>query len=375
MSGRAWIASALVLLLAPAAWAEVRIKDIADWQGARPNQLIGFGLVVGLDNTGGRTLLTQQAVVNVLQRFKVTGRTLALDRQDALLRTGNVSAVMVTAELGPFARQGSRLDVTVSVLDDATSLLGGTLLLTPLKGADGVDYVVAQGPLTVGGFIFTNPVGSQQPLASAQKNHPNVARIPGGGIVEREARGEILCQGQLRLLVREPDYNTAKGIAKSINARFPGVAFPLDAGTVDVVVPRNRLGDLVAFVGEVGELAVTPDFPARVVINERTGTIVAGENVKISTVAVTHANLAILTVNTPFVSQPAPFGGGVTTVVPRPSLGVTEQAGAVRVLPQSATIADLARALNALGVTPRDMIAIFQAIKKAGALHADLIIM
>lgn len=376
VGGLVLILAAVVSLPAPAVH-KVRIKDITDLQGARGNQLVGFGLVVGLDNTGGRTLLTQQTVVDMLQRFKFTSRIINIDRLDAVFRSANVSTVMVTAELGPFARLGSRLDVTVSVLDDATSLQGGTLILTPLKGADGVDYAVAQGPLTVGGFLFTNPGGSAVPLASQQKNHTTVARIPSGAIVEREARGEVLCQGQLRLLIRDADYATAKAIAKGINGKYPASAFTLDAGTVQVIVPPELKFDPVAFVSEIGQLEIIPDYPARVVINERTGTIVAGEKVKIATVAVAHGNLAISTFFDPFgaVGGGATLGRGATAGGTQGSLGVTEQPGNLKVVEESATVGDMAKALNRLGATPRDIIAIFQSIKKAGALHAELIIM
>ncbi|HLJ96564.1 MAG TPA: flagellar basal body P-ring protein FlgI [Gemmataceae bacterium] len=357
------------------AWAGARIKDIIDIEGARSNQLVGFGLVVGLDNTGGRSQFTQQVAVDMLARFKIASRINSADRADNVYRSGTVSAVMVTADLGPFARHGSRIDVIISVIDDAISLQGGTLILTPLKGADGVDYAVAQGPVSVGGFLFGVPSGSAQPLASAQKNHPSVGRIPGGATVEREARGNILCNGQLRLLLRQPDYVTANNIAFVINKRYPDAAITLDAGSVQVIVPPAFLPkDLVWFVGEIGLLEVTTDVEARVVINERTGTIVAGEDVKVSTVAVAHANLAILTTNEPVVSQPAPFSRGTTTVVPRPGVGITEQTGTLKVIEHTVTVAELARALNALGVTPRDLIAILQALKQAGALHAELVV-
>ncbi len=362
-------------VLAAPARAESRIKDITDLEGAQTNQLVGFGLVVGLDNTGGRSQFTQQVAVDMLQRFHVASRISSSDRADNVYRSGTVSAVMVTAELGPFARRGSRIDVTVSVVDDATSLQGGTLLLTPLKGADGLDYAVAQGSVSVGGFLFSVPSGSAQPLASAQKNHPSVGRIPGGATVEQEARGNILCNGQLRLLLRQPDYVTSYNIALVINKRFPGTAFTLDAGSVQVIVPSAFIpGNVVGFVGELGLLEVTTDVAARVVINERTGTIVAGEDVRVSTVAVAHANLAITSALEPIVSQPAPFSGGRTTVVPQPVVGVQEQTGTLRVIERTVTVAELARALNALGVLPRDLIAIFQALKQAGALHAELVV-
>jgi flagellar P-ring protein precursor FlgI len=369
------VSLAVAALLLPPARAEVRIKDITDLEGARSNQLLGFGLVVGLNGTGAKGIFTQQVAVDMLQRFNVVAKTISDSRGDSVFKSGNISAVMVTAELGPFARHGSRLDVTVSVLDEATSLQGGTLLLTPLKGADGLDYAVAQGAISVGGFSFATSQGGGTPTASAQKNHPTVGRIASGAIVEREARGEVLCNGQIRLMLREPDYGTARSVARSINGRYPASAIALDAGTVQVFVPPGMCPKLVYFLGDIGVLEVTPDTPARVVINERTGTIVAGEQVKIDTVAITHGNLAIVVQNEPIASQPRPYSKGKTVVLPRGKVGVTEQGGAVQVLPQTVTVADLARALNALGATPRDLIVIFQSLKQAGALHAELVIM
>jgi flagellar P-ring protein precursor FlgI len=356
------------------AHAGVRIKDITELEGARSNQLVGFGLVVGLDGTGGKGSFTQQVAVDMLARFNVVTKALADTKGDTVFKSGNISAVMLTADLGPFARRGSRLDVTVSALDDATSLQGGTLIMTPLRGADKVDYAVAQGPVLVGGFSFGVSGGSTGTVASAQKNHPTVGRLPGGAIVECEARGCILCNGCIRLLLREPDYTTSRAIAKAINGRFPNSAITLDAGTVQVFVPKNLWNNPVGFVSDIGALEVDPDAPARVVINERTGTIVAGEQVKIGSVALAHGNLAIVTSEETVVSQPLPFSKGKTVVVPRGQVGVTEQAGAVQVLPRSITVAELARALNALGATPRDLIVIFQMLKQAGALHAELVI-
>jgi len=364
------------LALAPAVPAGVRIKDIADLQGARKNQLVGFGLVTGLDGTGSRSPFTQQVAVDMLQRLDVRSRIAAESRSSNVFRSGNIAAVMVTAELGPFSRRGSAIDVVVSALDDSTSLKDGILILTPLKGADGVVYAVAQGSVSVGGaFSFTASGGQGAPSATAQKNHPTVGRIEGGAIVEHEARGEIACNGQLRLMLRDPDHQTARTIAAAINARFANAAVALDAGSVQVFIPPARAADVVTFAAELGLLEVAPDAPARVVINERTGTIVAGENVKVSRVAVSHGNLAIVTGDEPAISQPNPFSRGSTVVVPVPRIGVTEEKGAVRVLDPSVTVADVARALNALRVTPRDLIAIFQALKRAGALHAELIIM
>jgi flagellar P-ring protein FlgI len=354
--------------------AGVRIKDITELEGARTNQLVGFGLVVGLDGTGGKSTFTQQVAVDMLKRFNVNTKINQDVKGDTVFKSGNISAVMVTAELGPFARHGSRLDVTVSALDDATSLQGGTLIMTPLRGADQVDYAVAQGALSVGGFSFTAPAGAKSPAAGAQKNHPTVGRISGGATVEREARGEILCHGQIRLLLHEPDYQTSRAIAKAINLCFPDSAITLDAGSVQVFVPPGLCAKIVSFVGDIGALEVTPDVPARVVLNERTGTIVAGDQVKVTAVALAHGNLAIITSNEPIASQPAPFSKGKTVVLPRAQVGVTEQGGQVHVVPPTVTVADLARALNALGATPRDLIVIFQMLKQAGALHADLLI-
>ncbi len=355
--------------------AGVRVKDITDLEGARSNPLVGFGLVVGLEGTGSKSGFTQQVAIDMLSRFDVVGKFTASSQSDAVFKSGNICAVMVTANLGPFARRGSRIDVTVSAVDDAISLQGGTLIMTPLRGADRVDYAVAEGAILLGGYNFAASGGGQTGGASAQKNHPTVGRIPGGATVECEARGQIVCNGQIRLLLHEPDYATARSIAMAINASYPNSAITLDAGSVQVFVPKALCSDIVGFVSDVGTLECTPDVPARVVINERTGTIVAGEQVKISPVALAHGNLSIVTGDDPIVSQPAPFSKGKTVVVPRPQIGVTEQGGQVHVLPRSVTVAELARALNALGATPRDLIIIFQALKKAGALHAELVIM
>lgn len=359
--------AALVLAAAPAA-AQVRIKDITDVAGARSNQLFGFGLVVGLDQTGGRSTFTQQVAVDMFQRLGVTTQIFSQQPSESVFRSTSISAVMVTAEIGPFSRKGSRVDVLVSVADDARSLQGGTLMLTPLRGADGQVYAVAQGPLSIGGFAATT-------LASGvQKNHLNVGRVPNGAIVEREAPGDVVQDGKAKLLLKEPDFNTARLVAKEINAKYPGVATPLDAGTVGLCLVPDPCKTPTQILAEIGLIEVRPDVPARIVINERTGTLVAGENVGISTTAVSHGNLFI-GVSTNFaVSQPPPLSGGNTAVVPVPNIAATEERRRVIVLPQATTVAEVARALNALGVTPRDLIAIFQALKQAGALHAELVI-
>jgi flagellar P-ring protein precursor FlgI len=365
-----------ILGLAPtASQAGVRLKDITDLEGSQSNHLVGFGLVVGLNGTGSKSTFTQQVAVDMLQRFMVTTKIQADLKGDSVFKSGNIAAVMVTTELGPVARVGSRIDVTVSALDDASSLDNGTLILTPLKGVDGVEYVVAQGPVSVGGYLATASGGGPGTAASAQKNHPTVGRIANGPIVVREARGKVCCNGQLKILLREPDYDTARAIAKVINGKYLGSAFTVDAGTVHIFVPGEQCINLVSFISDILMLEITPETPARVVINERTGTIVAGHHVKISAVAVTHGNLAIVTSNEPIVSQPLPFSRGKTKVLPRAQLGVTEQANSVRVLEETMTVSDLARALNALGAAPRDLIVIFQALKKLGALHAELVFM
>jgi flagellar P-ring protein precursor FlgI len=364
-----WVIGILLALLPESSKAQVRIKDITDLDGARNNQLYGFGLVVGLAGTGSRSLFTQQVAVDMLQKLNVSSRIFNQSPSDNVVRSTSVSAVMVTAEIGPFNRCGSRLDVTVSCLDDASSLQGGTLLMTPLRGADGEVYAVAQGPLSVGGFILEGQA------ASVQKNHPTVGRIASGATVEKEALGSVLCKGIARLLLKNPDFNTARKIAKAVNQFVPDCAQPLDGGAVQVVVPHEQCPNPVAFLSEVGLLEITPDNVARVVINERTGTVVVGNEVKVSTTAVAHGNLTVLISELPQVSQPDTYSyRGSTVVVPRTQLNSTEQNSQLNIVPRSVTVAELARALNALGVSPRDLISIFQALAKSGALHADLVI-
>src|SRR5581483_5554047 len=340
----------LVLFTAPAS-AQVRIKDITDVAGVRSNQLFGFGLVVGLDGTGSRSTFTQQIAVDMLQRMGTATQIFSQLPSESVMRSTSISAVMVTAEIGPFTRKGTRVDVTVSCLDDGRSLQGGTLLFTPLRGADGNVYMLAQGPLSVGGFSAT-PGGG----VGVQKNHLNVGRIPGGGIVEREAPGELVHNGRAMLLLREPDFNTSRLIAKTINERYPNVALPADPGAVVLCPPADPCKTPTQFLAEVGLLEIHPDVPARVVINERTGTVVAGENVSIATTAVSHGNLYIGVGLIPTVSQPPPLSGGSTVVTVQPQASLAEQRARLIVVPKSTTVAEVARALNALGVTPRDLI-------------------
>ncbi len=370
---------ALVLLgLAPtlglpprsAGAAEVRLKDIARVVGVRDNDLWGYGLVVGLDGTGDRrqsARFTTQALRNLLAREGITLPADALDR--GALDPKNVAAVMVTAKLPPFAAPGSRIDVTVSSIGDARSLQGGTLLPTPLRAGDGQTYAVAAGPVSLGGGFAAQAGGS-----SVQKNHPTAGRIPGGATVERAA-GTSLRLERLGLALLAPDYATAAAVARAINAAFQRpLAVARDAGTVDVEVPGPARAAPAAFIAELETLRVTPDTPAKVVINERTGTVVLGQDVRIGPVAVAHGNLAVRVETRVQVSQPPPLAprGSTTVVVPESQVQAQEQGGQVHLLPAGASIGDVVAALNALGATPRDLIAILQAIQRAGALDADL---
>lgn len=359
----------LAIAYPPTASADgVRVKDITQVAGERGNQLRGLGLVIGLDGTGGRSLATQQMAVDMLQKLNVTDKTVTELKNDPVFKSNNIAMVMVTAELPPFARRGSAIDVTVASLD-AQSLQGGVLLPTPIDGLDGETYAVAQGSLTIGGF------GVAGEAAKAQKNQLNVGRIPDGATVEREALGEFHCNGLVRLLLRSPDHSTSRAIARGINKLFPKSAGARDAGTVQVLIPEDRMDDVVGFIGEIGLVEVAPDSPARVVINERTGTIVAGEQVKIATVAISHGSLHMTTTETAQVSQPLPFSNGQTVVVPRTTVDAEEEGGKMVVVERAATVADVARALNALGATPRDLISIFQNLKQSGALHAELVML
>ncbi|MEK6257864.1 MAG: flagellar basal body P-ring protein FlgI [Planctomycetota bacterium] len=369
--------------------AEVRIKDITSVEGARANQLKGLGLVVGLNGTGARTLSTQQMAIDMLRKMDVTTKIARQSLLDNVFKSTSIAAVMVTTEIPPFARKGSRLDVVVSVIDDAISLEGGTLLLTPLEGADREVYAVAQGQVTIGGFnVRTTATG-------AQKNHPTVARLQGGAIVEREALGQIDQGGIVRFLLREPDYSTAKTIVMAINQKYPASAKAVDEGTIQARIPLTFARDLPEFVNEIGQLRVMPDTPARVIINERTGTVIVGHQVRISSVAIAHGNLVIK----PNVTlTPAPDADGSTPLpgAPPPRRDASGDEiddilsalkprelprGPQSVVPltlnnvdQTFTVAELARILNALGVSPRDLIAIFQALKASGAMHAELVV-
>jgi flagellar P-ring protein precursor FlgI len=341
----------------------IRIKDLASFEGVRDNQLVGYGLVVGLNGSGDsdQTRFQIQSVVNMLERMGVT--TSLSD-----IKVKNVAAVMVTATLPPFAKQGNRLDVLVSSMGDAKSIAGGTLIMTPLKGADNQVYAVAQGSILTNSFAF----GGQ--AATAQKNHPTAGQVPNGALVERELPNTLAGKSVLNLNLNNADFTTASRIVTAINDKFKSaVAVSSDPGSVTLTIPEAYANRAVEFVASLERLEVKPDLQAKVVLNERTGTIVMGENVRISTVAITHGSLSLVIKETPQVSQPAPLSRvGETKVVPRTELKVEEENRRLMVLQEGASIGDVVRALNLLGVTPRDLISILQAVKAAGALQAEL---
>jgi len=355
------------LIAAPPAAAQVRIKDIADVEGVRENQLVGYGLVVGLNGTGDRLAaapFTRQSLIGMLERLGVNVRD-----QEARLDTKNVAAVMVTATLPGFSRNGSRIDVQVAAMGDASNLTGGTLLVTPLLGADGEVYAVAQGQVTTGAIAAR---GAAQTIT---RGVPTSGRIASGATIEREVPFTFGRAGTLRLTLRNPDFTTARRVAEAVNrfARGP-IAVPTDPGTVAINTAGR--GDIVGFVTDIEQLRVTPDQTARVIIDEANGIIVMGANVRVSTVAIAQGNLTIRITETPQVSQPNPFGQGETVVVPRTEIEVQEnQNRRLGIVPGNVTLQDLVRSLNALGVGPRDMIQILQAIKAAGALQAELEVM
>jgi flagellar P-ring protein precursor FlgI len=363
----------------PRAEAASRIKDIADFEGVRDNVLIGYGLVVGLNGTGDTLLnaeFTRQSLIGMLERLGVntrpsqSGTTNPTGGTDTL-KPKDVAAVIVTATLPAYTRQGGRIDVTVSSLGDSSSLLGGTLLVTPLLGADGEAYAVAQGQISSG-------YSAGGAAATVTKGVPTSGRIAAGAVVEREVAADMEKMESVQVMLRNPDLTTARRVAQAINA-YLGTesAKPTDPGTVRLAVPARFEGNTVALLTDIEQLRVQPDQLAKVVIDDRTGTIVMGENVRISTVAIAQGNLTIRITETPQVSQPTPFSsGGTTTVVPRTDVQVDEGADKkFAVLPAGITLQELVSGLNALGIGPRDLITILQAIKSAGALQAEIQVM
>ncbi|HVN81030.1 MAG TPA: flagellar basal body P-ring protein FlgI [Terriglobia bacterium] len=345
------------------AFANSRVKDVARIQGVRDNQLVGYGLVVGLNKTGDRrqTIFSTQTLLNMLERMGVT-----VASKD--IRVENIAAVMVTGELSPFIRAGGRIDCTVSSIGDARSLQGGMLVQTPMKAANGLVYAVAQGPVTIGGFTAGNA------FSSVQVNHPTVGRIPNGAIVEREVPMDLLQRDFLDLVLDENDFTTTSRLEAGINqALGAGLAKSLDGRTVRVQVPQAYKGKLIDLIVQIENVQIQTDRKAKVVLNERTGTVVIGKDVRISAVAITQGNLSI-EIGTDFnVSQPAPYSKlGETVVVPEQTVKAEEKKNNLVMLHDGATVEDLVKALNSLGVTPKDMVAIFQAIKASGALEAEL---
>ena len=360
------LVATVVIAVGGAAHAASRIKDLANIEGVRQNQLIGYGLVVGLNGTGdtlNNIPFTKQSLTAMLERLGVNIRGQAL-------RTGNVAAVMVTANLPPFGTQGTRMDVTVSALGDAKSLQGGTLLVTPLLGADGNVYSVAQGSVAIGGFQ------AEGDAAKITRGVPTVGRIANGAIIEREIDFALNRLSQVRLALRNPDFTTAKRIAAAVNDFIGGaIAEPLDPSTVQITVPKKYPGNVVALLTEVEQLQIEPDLAGKIVIDERSGVIVMGRDVRVSTIAVAQGNLTVTISETPQVSQPAPFSRGRTVVVPRTRVGVQEDGNKLAVVKEGMSLQQLVDGLNALGIGPRDMIAILQAIKAAGAIQADIEVM
>jgi flagellar P-ring protein precursor FlgI len=346
-----------------------RIKDLIDVEGARDNQLNGYGLVVGLAGTGDSKIdSTLQSIANALKNY---GVNVPMDD----IKSGNVAAVMITADIPPFVKPGNRIDVTVSSIGDSKTLQGGVLLQVPLQGADKTVYAVAQGPIAVGGFLGGQggPGG-----ATVQKNFPTVGTIPNGAIVEREIPTEVVRNGAMNLMLRDADFTSAARMAEAINRVFPNTAVARDAKTVNVLVPPDYKDYEVNFLATIGSIELEPDTAARVVINERTGVIVATSNVRVSKVAISHGSLTISVASTLTASQPnAPLIGnaaGQTVVLPSTTTDVNEQKGSFQVVEESPTINDVAKALNALGVSTRDMMSIFQSMKRAGALQAELVL-
>ncbi len=355
------LAALLAGLMAPAVAQATRIKDIATFKGVRTNQLVGYGLVVGLAGTGDNrgSQFTIQSLVNMLERMGVR-----VDQ--AVLKPKNVAAVMVTANLPASSRPGARLDATVSSLGDAKSLLGGVLLLTPLRGVDGNVYALSQGPLTVGGYS----VGGES--ASATSNIPTVGIVPQGATVERQVPFEFNDQDTMTINLNMADFSTTQQVVETINRALGGpYARAADVSTIDMAIPERFQGNLVPLMASLENLQVSPDAKAKVVVDEKTGTVIVGANVRLSKVAISHGSLQIVISEGADVSQPQPFSQGQTVVVPRTELQVREERNKL-VLMEGATLQELVDGLNSIGATPRDLVSILRALRSAGALMADL---
>jgi flagellar P-ring protein FlgI len=362
------LVACLAVTLVPAnVQAQSRIKDLVQIEGVRDNQLIGYGIVVGLAGTGDglrNSPFTRQSLDAMLERMGINTR-------DQNLQTKNVAAVMVTASLPAFGTQGSRIDISVSAFGDAKSLEGGTLLVTPLMGADGQVYAVAQGQLTVGGFTATGSSGS-----SVSRGVSTNGRVANGALIERELRFDLAGQTELRMALRNPDFTTARRIATAINTNLGVSAAAVEnPSTIVLSKPIGYPGDMVSLIGRIERLSVTPDQVAKIVVDEASGIVVMGDNVRVSTVAIAQGNLTVSVQETPVVSQPGAFSNGVTTTVPRSNVSVEEDQGDLTVVRGGVPLRDLVEGLNALGVNPRDLIQILQALKASGALQADIEVM
>jgi len=357
------ILTCLLLLPGFALEAASRVKDLAMLEGRRDNQLVGYGLVVGLAGDGDSTQAeyTIQSIANTLKRFGVN-----VPADD--IRSNNVAAVMVTVNIPAFAKPGTRLDAIISSIGDADSLNGGVLLQTPLIGADDTVYAVAQGSVLVGGFF----AGGE--AASVQRNHPTVGTIPSGAIIEQPIATEIIRDGSVTYLLNQSDFATAVRMAERVNDYFPGMAKALSPSSVRVHIPEVYQEDEMTFIASLEAIELEPDVLAKVVMNERTGTIVATSEVRLSEVAVSHGNITVNIARTPFVSQPGAFSPGETVEGEFANLDVMESRGGFSQLPDTPTLQQLTSTLNSLGVGPRDMMVILQTLKKAGALHAELIL-
>lgn len=343
-----------------------RLKELVDVEGFRDNPLVGYGLVVGLQGTGDNSsdVATRQSLSRLMNH-------LGIEVDPTQIKAKNVAAVVVTARLPPFSKPGAKIDVTVSSISSAKSLQGGTLVSTPIKGADMRTYAVAQGSLSLGGFAVGGASGG-----STKKNHATVGKIPGGGVLERGAPGAMPTK-QVVLLLRDADFTTATRTAKAINRRLgASVASVRDAGTVDVSIRKRWRGHVSSLVATIESVDVTPDAPARVVIDERTGTVVVGAHVTLGEAAIAHGGITVKVTEKSLVSQPSAGllggAGGDTAVVPDTDIEVTEEEGRLHVVPEAANVGDVAAALNGLGVKPRDLVSIFQALQKAGALRAEI---
>ena len=355
-----------VLILSCVSLNAARIKDLTDVRGSRSNQLYGYGIVTGLAGQGdSRIEYTELGILNALETLGI--------RADKADKSRNIAAVMVTAEIGAFAKEGGKIDVTVSSIGNADSLQGGILLQTPLRGADGVVYAVSQGAVSVGGLSAGNAGGN------VQVNHPTVGMVTNGGTVEREIPISIVRNNSLDLILRSPDNLTAVKMAEAINNYYPGTSLAEDGGVVNVRIPSTFAGQTTNFIAAIGGIDVKPDVPAKVIVNERTGTIVATQNVRISPVAVSSSNITIFLNPTTGVSQPLPFSQGATTLMEGENAELIEEVGRFEAIeeldpPGATTVNELATALNKLGLTTREMSSILQSIKNAGALQAELII-